>query len=82
MPTATREVSRVAKKKAGRPKGENNRGVGKPVRLDPAIVTKAKIVAMRQNIEVGRYLSDLLNASVSKDYIRVLKEMSEEAGQS
>jgi hypothetical protein len=69
----------MGRKKAGRPKGESNRGIGKPVRLDPDIVSKAKVIAMRADVDVGQYLSGLLRGSVGKDYLRVVREMAEEA---
>ena len=50
MPTATAEKPIVAKKKAGRPKGESSRGVGKPVRLDPDVVGKARVITGRRNL--------------------------------
>ena len=50
----------VKKKKAGRPKAPAIRGDGKQVRLDPDVVAKAKMIATRKNLEVGPYLSSLL----------------------
>jgi hypothetical protein len=72
------EARKMGTKKVGRPKGENNRGVGRPVRLDPDIVSKAKVIAMRANVDVGQYLSGLLRGAVDKDYLKTVREMSAE----
>ncbi len=63
-------------KKPGRPKKAS--GEGKAVRLNPDLLSKARIVAMRRGSQIGDYLGSLLEASVSRDYQRVLKELSEE----
>ena len=73
-----KEFRTVDKKKAGRPKGANNRGEGKPVRIDPDIYGKARVVALRRNLKLGVYLSDLLSGPVDRDFSRVLGELSEE----
>jgi hypothetical protein len=78
MTSTLKEFRTVARKKAGRPKGENNRGEGKPVRIDPDVYGKARVVAMRRNLKLGVYLSDLLSGPVDRDYSRVLGELSEE----
>lgn len=79
MVGAIAEIPFVAKKR-GRPKSENPRGEGKSVRLDPDIVGKAKVVTSRNNLELGPYLSKLLEGPVNRDYQRVLKELAEEGG--
>jgi hypothetical protein len=73
-----KEVQTMATKKAGRPKGENNRGEGKPVRIDPDIYGKARVIAMRRNLKIGDYISGLLGGPIDRDYGRVLGELSEE----
>jgi hypothetical protein len=68
-------------------KGEVARGVGRPkkpggegkhVRLNPDLVAKARIIALRRGYSVGDYLSRLLETPVNRDYQRVLKELTEE----
>jgi hypothetical protein len=77
MPASTAEKPTVAKKKAGRPKGVDNRGPGKTVRIDPDLYAKARTVAVRRNLELGPYLSELLEGPVNRDYVAVLRELSE-----
>jgi hypothetical protein len=76
MPVGMLETSKVAKKKAGRPKSSTIRGDGKQVRLDPEIVAKAKMIATRKGQEVGPYLSGLLEAPINREYVALLKELS------
>lgn len=82
MSVGTMERMHVAKKKAGRPKAQSVRGVGRPVRLDPDLVAKADMIATRRGIKVGPYLSGLLEATVNRDYIALLRELAklEEGG--
>jgi hypothetical protein len=77
MPTAIAETRTVAKKR-GRPKSGRPRGAGKAVRLDPDVVGMARTVAMRRNLELGPYLSELLKGLVRRDYLAVLQELSKE----
>ncbi len=65
---------RVARKRADKEQ-RNVRGEGIPVRIDPDIVGKAKVVAFRRNLELGPYLSGLLVGAVDRDYHAVLKEL-------
>jgi hypothetical protein len=76
MSVGTMEIRPVAKKKAGRPKAESVRGVGKPVRLDPEVVNMANTIANRRGIKVGPYLSGLLETPVKRDYVALLRELS------
>lgn len=59
-------------RKAGRP-GKPS-GKGKPVRIDPDLAAKAQIVAMRQQIPLSDYLSDVIRARVLKDFAKVMTE--------
>jgi hypothetical protein len=72
----TLERAIVAKKKAGRPKSQNPRGDGRQVRLDPDVVAKAKMVATRKGLEVGPYLSTLLEAPINREYAVLLRELA------
>jgi hypothetical protein len=67
---------REVAKSVGRPKKPG--GEGKHVRLNPDLVAKAKIVALRRGSQVGDYLSGLLDTPVNRDYQRVLKELVDE----
>jgi hypothetical protein len=80
MSAGTMETPKVAKKKAGRPKSPNPRGDGLQVRLDPDIVGKARMIATRRNLDVGPFLSGLLEAPVNREYITLLKELKELEG--
>jgi hypothetical protein len=70
------ENSAMAKKKAGRPKGQSIRGEGKLVRIDPNVVGMARVVTGRRGTELGPYLSELLAGPVRRDYVAVLRELS------
>lgn len=67
----------MAKKRGnpGKPSGE-----GRHVRLDPAIVSMAKMIAGGKGVTLTDYLSDLLRAPVSREYAREMKRLSEEGG--
>ena len=76
MQTITRNET-VARKRHDRPK-DAPRGEGIPVRIDPDIVGKAKVVVARKNRELGPYFSELLRAQVDRDYQEVLRELKDE----
>jgi hypothetical protein len=63
----------VAKKKA--------RGVGKLVRIDPSIVTKARVVAASRGETIGDYISNMIRANVSRDYLKEIRQLEKEGGQ-
>jgi hypothetical protein len=73
------EVRPMAKRGAGRPKKEVKR-TGHLVRLDSDIVGKAKVIAMRRNLDMGPYLSELLKAPIDREYRKILGELREEEG--
>jgi hypothetical protein len=64
----------MAKKKA------RGSGVGKLVRIDPAIVSMAKVVSTARGISLADYLSDILRATVSRDYVKDVKRLEKEGG--
>ncbi|MGO9108584.1 MAG: hypothetical protein ACLP9L_05060 [Thermoguttaceae bacterium] len=74
--TLTRGES-VAKTERGRPSKPG--GQGRPVRIDPELFNKARIVAMRRGSQIGEYLGTLIEGPVNRDYQRVLKELASEA---
>jgi hypothetical protein len=76
MSGVTLEMEPVAKKR-GRPKSDKVRGIGVAVRIDPNLMGKARVVAARRNLDVGPYLSQLLEGPVNRDYLAVLKELSD-----
>ena len=80
MSAGTMETPKVAKKKSGRPKSSNPRGEGLQVRLDPDIVGKARMIANRRNLDIGPFLSGLLEAPVNREYVTLLKELKELEG--
>jgi hypothetical protein len=64
----------MAKKKA------RGSGVGKLVRIDPAIVSMAKVVSTARGMSLADYLSDILRATVSRDYVKDVKRLEKEGG--
>jgi hypothetical protein len=79
MKSTTVELMTVAKKR-GRPKSENPRGEGPQVRLDPDLVAKAKMIALRRQTTVSEYLNAVLEAPIARDYRRLLAELTDEEG--
>lgn len=63
-------------RKAGRPKKPG--GEGKPVRIDPDLASKARIVALRRGLPLSDYLSALLRAPITRDYRKTLRELEEQ----
>lgn len=49
-------------------------GEGKPVRIDQDLASKAKIVAMRLDVPLSDYLSEIIKARVLKDFAKVMAE--------
>jgi hypothetical protein len=76
MPAATLEGPPVAKRKAGRPKSQNPK-IGRQVRLDPDLVAKAEVVATRRGLDVGPFLTHLMEGPVNREYAAVLRELNE-----
>jgi hypothetical protein len=66
-------------RKRGRP-GKPS-GVGRLVRLDPAIVAMAKVLATTEGIGVGDYLSGLLRSPVAREYAKVMKRLEQEGAE-
>jgi len=56
------------------------RGSGKLVRIDPAIVSMARVVATARGIAISDYLSDILRPTVSRDYVKDIKRLEKEGG--
>jgi hypothetical protein len=65
-------------KKAGRPKKPG--GEGKPVRIEPELANKARVIALRRGVPLSDYLSDLLRPLIARDYRKTLQELEEENG--
>jgi hypothetical protein len=80
MTVGTPEVPTVAKRKVGRPKSESPRGAGRQIRLDPDLVAKARMVATRKGLDVGPWLSTLLEPIVNREYVALLRELAELEG--
>jgi hypothetical protein len=76
--TMTAGGGAVAKKRVGNP-GKPG-GEGRPVRIQPDLLNKARIVAMRRGSQIGDYLGSLLEGPVNRDYQKVLKELAAEEG--
>jgi hypothetical protein len=80
MPTGTMENPPVAKKKVGRPKSKTPLRTGRQVRLDPDLVAKADVAARRKGMDVGPFLSELIEPIVNREYVAVLKELAKLEG--
>jgi len=76
MPVAIEDVLMAKKSAAGRP-GKPD-GQGKMVRLNPRLVSMARIVAGDRGIAMGDYLSDLVMDTVKRDYQATLKKLDRE----
>ena len=48
------------------------------VKIESDIVRQARTIASRRNITVAEYLSEILRATVAKDYRQVVQEMAAE----
>jgi hypothetical protein len=70
----------VAKKKAGRPKSANPRGVGLQIRIAPDVVRMARAVVPMKGLTLTDYLSDLLRPTVTRDYAQTLRRLEKEGG--
>ena len=68
---ATAEL--VMKKPKGRPKLSERNDV--TVKLDRALVSKAKIVAGHQGIPVAELLTDLLGPPLDRAYLQMVREL-------
>jgi len=66
-------------RKAGRPPKPD--GVGKPVRINADLYSKARIVAFRKNMPLGDYMSGIMQAQVERDFQQVMKDVADEADQ-
>ena len=56
--------------------------IGKPVRIDPDLASKAQIVALRRRIPLSDHLSDVIRARVLRDFAKVMSEAGEGEGAS
>lgn len=57
------------------------RGDGKLVRIDPSIVSMGRVVSTARGIGLGDYLSEILRATVSRDYVKEIKRLEKEGGE-
>jgi len=48
------------------------------VRIDAAIVKKAKTIAADKGVDLSVYLSDALLATVQRDWIKIVKQIDNE----
>jgi hypothetical protein len=80
MAVAELEMTTVAKKKAGRPKSQNPRGDGLPVRLAPDVVRMAKVVTPMKGLALSAYLSDILRPVVTRDYAQAQRKLDLQGG--
>jgi hypothetical protein len=73
---ATEPNTMAKQRPVGRPKED---GPGKPVRLSPELVTKAKFVALSRDEPMSEYLARILEPVVERDYRALAKKLGEEA---
>jgi hypothetical protein len=50
----------------------------KPVRIDRGLAEKAKIIAADRGIDMGEYISGMIEGRVMKDWADVVREMNRE----
>lgn len=77
MPVAIEEAM-MAKKSAAAGRPGKPDGQGKMVRLNPRLVSMARIVAGDRGIAMGDYLSDLVMDTVKRDYQSTLRKLDKE----
>jgi hypothetical protein len=73
MESAYAGTMTVAKKKEAR-------GIGKMVRIDPRVVTQARVVAQARGVALSDYLSDVCRSVVARDYLSEIKRLEREGG--
>ena len=71
MNVALAEKTAMARK-AGRPKKPG--GEGTPIRIEPDLAAKARIVALRRHLPTSDYVSEIIRARVLKDFAKVMAE--------
>jgi hypothetical protein len=70
----------MAKKKTvGRPPKPG--GEGRPVRIAADVATMARRIADTQGIPLGDYVTGLLRATVTREYVRTMKELDAKGGE-
>ena len=70
MVTATGQ--RVSKPRGGRPKSDRN---DTSVKVDSALVIKAKLVAEAQGITLAEYISELIRNPVDRDFAKAARKL-------
>ena len=66
----------VRSKPKGRPRTSERDDV--TVRLDRAIVAKAKVIAARRDVSLAELLSEMVRETVDQSYDKMVEEMSSE----
>lgn len=51
------------------------------VKIDDAVVSKARIISARRKVPMADYLSDLLRPLVNRDYSKTIKELADKESQ-
>lgn len=57
-----------------------NPNLGQPARLDPSLVSMARMIAAGKGITIGAYLEPMIAPTVRKDYAAMLRELEKEGG--
>ena len=78
MPKIVLDAGVTAKRKRGRPKAASVRGNGIPIRIDPEIVRRTRVVTAYHRVPIGEYLSAILRPCVQDDYVNVLENLRRE----
>jgi hypothetical protein len=66
---------RAMAKRKGRPPGKRTERDDRTVKMDKAIVAKAKAVATHRGIPVAEFLSEINAVPVDRAYAQMLKEL-------
>jgi hypothetical protein len=69
----------------GNPMARAKRGEGKEpptaaVKIDRALVTKAKMIAGDKGVDLAQYLSDAMRAVVERDWAKMVRRIGNEGG--
>ena len=75
MVTGGDEMAATMEPKMGRPKGKRTERDDVAVKMDRAVVGKAKMIATHRGISVAELLSDAARPVIDKAYAQMLREL-------
>jgi hypothetical protein len=75
----TATLERAMTKRKGRPKRSERDDV--PVKVDRAIVNKAKMIATARGLSLAEYVSELLRGPVDRDFAKEMRRLETDGGE-